>query len=201
MTRYCGVPSLLGAVLLLAGCSSTSSPLPRTDAPAPVPASSSVFAGHARAFRFVKEAWVASPEYDYDFIVFERRYADRWETIKEIHRRHPKYDGRAGPRDQTVWFLVRTSPASDGGTDLAVEGSLGRGSGHEKAGGGGVELELASARKGWFVPYDTIRIRQKRTAVEGRIEETVEVLSKKAGREVPFMKMEEEGLLYRPVRP
>jgi hypothetical protein len=148
----------------------------------------------------VKEGWVAVPEYDYDFVVLERRSADRWEAVKEIHRRHPKYDGRAGPRDQTLYFLVRTSPAPDGGSDLVVESSLGRGSGHEKAGGEGVLLELASSRKGWFVPFDTIRIRQERPVVEGRIRETVELLSRKKGREVPFMKMEEDGLVYRPVR-
>ena len=183
---------------LLAGCSSTTSPLPLTDTPPPVPSSSSVFAGHARAFRFVHQAWVAAPEYDYDFLVLERRLDDHWEAIKEIHRRHPMYDGRAGPRDQTLYFFVRMSPAPDGGHDLVVEGSLGRGSGHEKS-GGGLVLELASAQKGWFVPFDTIRIRQERPAGEGRVQETVELLSKKKGREVPFMKIEEEGLVYRPV--
>jgi hypothetical protein len=192
---------LLAGAAFLGGCSSTTSPLPLTDTPPPAPSSSSVFAGHARASRFVQGAWVAAPEYDYDFLVLERRFAGHWEAIKEIHRRHPRYDGRAGPRDQTLYFLVQMSPAPDGGYDLVVEGSLGRGSGHEKAGGGGLVLELAPARKGWFVPFDTIRIRQERPAAEGRIQETVELLSKGKGREVPFMKMEEEGLVYRPVRP
>lgn len=198
MTRAPALPALLAA-LLLAGCASTSSPLPFTEAPPPDSPASSVFAGHARAFRFAKGAWVAAPEYDYDFIVLERRSAGRWETIKEVHRRHPKYDGRAGPRDQTLWFVVRTSPSPDGGSDLAVEGTLGRGSGHEKAGGEGVVLELAYARKGWFVPFDTVRIRQERPVADGRLEETVELFSRKDGREVPFMKMEERGLVYRPV--
>ena len=75
----------------------------------------------------------------------------------------------------------------------------GRGLGHEKAGGGGLVLELASAQKGWFVPFDTVRIQQERPAGEGRVQETVELLSKKKGREVPFMKIEEEGFVYRPV--
>lgn len=192
---------LLVFAAFLAGCSSTTSPLPLTAGPPPVPASSSVFAGHARAFRFVREAWVATPEYDYDFLVLERRFAGHWEAIKEIHHRHPGYDGRAGPRDQTLYFLVRTSAARDGGDDLAVEGTLGHGSGHEEAGGRGLVLELTAARKGWFVPFDTIRIRQERPAVEGRLRETVELLSKGKGREVPFMKMEEEGLVYRPSCP
>src|ERR1039457_2298463 len=82
-----------------------------------------------------------------------------------MHRRHPRYDGLAGPRDQTLYFFVRISPAPDGGYDLVVEGSLGRGSGHEMAGGGGLGLELASAQKGWFVPFDPIRIRQEPPAI------------------------------------
>jgi hypothetical protein len=93
------------------------------------------------------------------------------------------------------------SPAADGGYDLVAEGSVGSGSGHEKAGGGGLVLELASARKGLFIPFDTIRIRQDRSGGEGRLEETVELFSKRKSGEVPFMKMEEEGLVYRPVAP
>src|ERR1035437_3257575 len=90
---------LLVFAAFLAGCSSTTSPLPLTDTPSPASSSSSVFADH-------------------------------WEAIKEIHRRHPRYDGRAGPRDQTLYFFVRMSPAPDGGYDLVAEGSPGRGSGH-----------------------------------------------------------------------
>jgi hypothetical protein len=194
------VPILLAAATFVSGCSSMTSSLPLTDVPPPAPASSSAFAGHAVAFRFAEGMWVAAPEYDYDFLVLERRFSDHWEAIKEIHRRHSKYDGRAGPRDQTLYFRVRMSPAADGGHDLVVEGSLGRGSGHEKA-GGGLVLELASAQKGWFIPFDTVRIRQERPASEGRVQETVELLSKGKGREIPFMKMEEDGLVYRPVRP
>lgn len=195
MTRPRALSALVVTVLL-GGCASTRSPLPLAEGPPP--AASLVFAGHGRAFRFAKEAWVAAPEHDYDFIVLERRSADRWETIKEVHRRHPRYDGRAGPRDQTLWFVIRTSAAADGGLDLEVEGTLGRGKGHEAAGGEGVVLELAYARKGWFVPFDTVRIRQERLVADGRLEETVELLSRKDGREAPFMKMEEQGLVYRP---
>lgn len=197
MSRARILPILLAA-LVLGACASTRSPLPFSEGPPPAASSSLVIAGHARAERFTKGAWTAAPEYDYDFVVLERRFSDRWETVKEIHRRHPRYDGRAGRRDETLWFVVRTSPAADGGLDLAVEGTLGRGSGHEKPGGEGVVLELAYARAGWLVPFDTVRIRQERPAADGRIEETVELFSRKEGREVPFMRMEETGLLYRP---
>jgi hypothetical protein len=190
---------LLVLAAFLAGCASLSTPLPLTSTPPSAPFSSSVFVGHARAFRFVNEVWVAAPENDYDFTVLERRFADHREAIKEIHRRHPRYDGRAGTRDQTLWFSVQMSAAADGGYDLVADGSEGSGTGHEVAGGGGFVLELAYARKGWFVPFDTMRIRQDRRAEKGRMQETVELLSKGKGREVPFMRMEEEGLIYLPV--
>ncbi|MGE5344797.1 MAG: hypothetical protein ACM3JH_02490 [Acidithiobacillales bacterium] len=187
---------LLPLAAVLSGCSSLSTPLPLISTPPPAPLSSSVFEGRARAYRFVGGAWVAAPEDDYDFIVLEQRYADHWEAVKEIHRRNPKYGGRAGPRDQTLYFSVRMSLAKDG-HDLVVESSEGNGTGHETA--AGFVFELAYAHRGWFVPFDTIRIVQERSAGEGRLREIVELLSKKKGGETPFMKMEEEGLVYRPV--
>ncbi len=192
-------PILLGVAFSLVACASHT-PLPLTDKPLPAALSSSVFVGHGHAFRFTDGRWVPVPEYDYEFSVLERRYSDRWEAVKEIHRLHPRYNGLAGPRDQTLYFTVRTSPAADGGLDLKIEGTLGTGQGHENP-GGGIVLELTPAEKGWFVPYDTIRIRQSRGAAEGRLEEVVELFSKRDGREVPFMKMQEEGILYRPVAP
>ncbi len=189
---------LFTVIFPLVACANLHTPLPLTDVPPPAALSSTVFVGYAQASRFVGGNWVPVPEYDYEFLLLERRFADRWETIKEIHRRRPRYDGRAGPRDQTLYFAVRTSPASDGGLDLVVEGTLGTGKGHEEP-GGGLVIELASAERGWFVPFDTIRIRQTRGPTKGRVEEVVELFSRKDGREVPFMKIHEEGAIYRPI--
>ena len=191
---------LIVVAFSLAACSSLHTPLPLTEVPPPAALSSSVFVGHGHAFRFVKGSWVPFPEYDYEFSVVERRFSDHWEAVKEIHRLHPRYDGWAGPRDQTIYFRVRTSPAADGGLDLTVEGTLGAGKGHEKP-GGGIVLELTPAEKGWFVPFDTIRIRQDQGSANGRVAEVVELFWRRNGREVPFMKMQEEGIVYRPVAP
>ena len=191
---------LIVVAFLLVACSSLHTSLPLTDVPLPPALSSSVFVGHGHAFRFTEGRWVPVPEYDYEFSVLERRFSDHWEAVKEIHRLHPRYDGRAGPRDQTLYFMVRTSPAADGGLDLMVEGTLGTGKGHEKP-GGGIVLEVTPAEKGWFVPFDTIRIRQSRATQNGRLEEVVELFSRKNGQEVPFMKMQEEGIIYRPIAP
>lgn len=193
-------PLLAVIALSLAACTSLQTSLPLTDQPPQPPLSSFVIVGHAQATRFVAGNWLPVPEHDYDFIVQERRFADHWETIKEIHRRHPRYDGRAGLRDQTLYFTVRASPTADGSLDLAVEGSLGTGKGH---GGpeGGMVIELTPAERGWFVPFDTIRINQSREEADGRLAETVELFSRRNGKEVPFMRMTETGVVYRPTAP
>lgn len=190
---------LIFAVTLTA-CSRLNTPLPLTDLPPPRPLSSFVLIGHARAFRSDQGKWVREAGQDYDYLVLERRYATRWEAVKEIHHLNPGYDGRAGPRDQTLYFAVTTSAAADGGLDLAVSGTLGTGVGHASP-NGAVMIELMPAQRGIFVPYDTIRIRQKREGVAGRMEEVVELFSRRQGGEVPFMKMEEEGVIYRPCPP
>jgi hypothetical protein len=190
---------LVVITLSLAACTSLKTSLPLTDQPPRRPLSSSVFVGHALAARFVAGRWQPVPEQDYDFIVLERRFADRWEAVKEIHRRHPHYDGGAGPRDQTLFFTVHTSPAVDGGLELAVEGSLGAGTGHMGP-GGGLVIELVAADRGWFVPFDTVRISQSREEAAGRLTETVELFSRRNGEETPFMRMAEEGTVYRPAR-
>lgn len=188
---------LLLLLLPLIGCGSTRSPVPLASGPQPEPLSSTVLAGRAKAWRFTKGAWVEAPAYDYEFLVFDRKYEGRWEVLKEIHRRDPRYDGRAGPRDQTIFFTVLTAPAAGGGQDLTVRSTLGSGTGHADAGGDGFVIEMVAARKGLFVPFDTVRIRQ-RSSRDGHLEETVELYSRKHGVEQPFMKMEEQGLVYRP---
>ncbi len=191
---------LFTVIFPLVACANLHTPLPLTDGPPPAALSSTVFVGYAQASHFVNGNWVPVPEYDYEFLLLERRFAGRWETIKEIHHRHPRYDGRAGPRDQTLYFSVRIFPAADGGLDLAAEGTLGTGKGHEGP-GGELVIELASAERGWFVPFDTIRIRQTRGPTKGWVEEVVELFSRKEGREIPFMKMQEEAIVYRPIAP
>jgi hypothetical protein len=190
---------LLALTFALGACGGGASRLPLVSAPPAEPAASSVFVGRATAFRSLHGVWTRVPGYDYDFTVVERRFPSRWDVVKEIHRRHPDYDGLAGPRDQTLHFEIAASSASDGGLDLAVRGTLGSGTGHEDR-SGRLLLELRSASKGWFVPYDSIRIRQDRADADGRLAETVELFSTKRGTEIPFMRMEETGQLFRPVK-
>lgn len=183
-------------VLTLDACS-TSSPLPFRAGPPPEALSSRLWVGHGVAHRWSKGTWVAAPAFDYDFVVLEKRFADRREAIKEIHRRDPGYNGLAGRRDQTLWFTVRVTRETGGGNDLAVESSLGNGSGHEDERGGAV-FEMASSQSGLFVPFDHVRITQTPAERPGRIAETVELYSKRRGGDVPFMRIEEEAVAYRP---
>lgn len=190
---------LLALTFALGACGGGPSRLPLTLTPPPEPASSAVFVGRSVAFRHLRGEWKRVPGYDYEFTVVANRFPGRWDVVKEIHRRHPDYDGLAGPRDQTLHFEITTSPAAGGGTDLAVRSTLGSGTGHEDQ-DGRLVFELTSASKGWFVPFDSIRIRQEPPDLEGRIRETVELFSKKNGTEIPFMRMEETGQLYRPAK-
>jgi hypothetical protein len=190
---------LFALTLLLGACGGGASRLPLTLTPGPDPVSSAVFVGRSVAFRHVHGAWERVPGYDYEFTVVTDRFPDRWDVVKELHRRHPDYDGLAGPRDQTLHFEMTTTHATDGGTDVQVHSTLGSGTGHEDP-RGRLVLELTSASKGWFMPFDSVRIRQEPPDPEGRIRETVELFSRKNGTEIPFMKMEEAGQLYRPAK-
>jgi hypothetical protein len=66
---------------------------------------------------------------------------------------------------------------------------------------GELVIELTPAEQSWFVPFDTIRISQSREEADGRLAETVELFSRRNGEEVPFMRMSEEGIVYRPTAP
>jgi hypothetical protein len=49
--------------------------------------------------------------------------------------------------------------------------------------------------------HRTIRIRQSRRTTKESLEEVVELFSRRDGREIPFMKMQEEGIVYWPIAP
>ncbi len=61
----------------LVACSSLYTPLPLIDEPPPAALSSTVFVGYAQASLFAKGNWVPVPEYDYEFLLLERRFAGR----------------------------------------------------------------------------------------------------------------------------
>ena len=192
------VTALLIPFVLLFGCSSLRSPLPLTEK-AEKPLRMAVFVGTGEAYRFTQGGWQRQATYDYDFSVVQRYYEDGWETIKEIHRRHPDYDGRAGAREQTFYFRVKTLPAEGKSLTLLVQSSWGHGSGTADAGLTHVVVELTPDISR-FAPFNVFRITQFYSYDEGRLRETVELFKKKEGQEKSFMKMEEEADLFLPAR-
>lgn len=185
---------LLLILSLFSGCAPAIAPLPLSDS-LPAPARARVFAGTGEAFRSEDGQWVRMPSYDYEFIVLHRRYADGWESIKEVHRRHPEYDGRGGERDQTLYFRVRHPAPDSDGVPLSVESTLGSGQGSADRQFGEMTIEFKPDISR-FAPFNTYRITQH--IGEHRVSEVIELLKVKDGGEIPFMKMVEEGIIYEP---
>ncbi|HYQ48505.1 MAG TPA: hypothetical protein VEP69_05530 [Thermodesulfovibrionales bacterium] len=205
MMRYSGVSikCLAMTVLVMAGialssCSSLHSPLPLTEK-AEKPLRTAVYVGTGAAYRFVRGGWERLPSYDYEFSVVRRFHEDGWESVKEIHRRHPDYDGRAGGRDQTLYFRVKTGSAEDKIRTLNVQSSWGQGTGTADADMGNIVVEF-SPDISRFAPFNTFRITQKFLFEEGKLRETVEIFKKQGGQERPFMKTEEEADIYMPMK-
>lgn len=187
-------PLLLPFILF--GCSIPYSVLPETETFSLLPLFSIVVVGEGQAYRFSEGAWMEVPSYNYEFTVLQRRYKNRWESIKEIHRRHPLYDGRAGQRDQTHYFIVRFDPALDKRVEFFADTSLGKGKGWTDSEFRSLAVELTPANISRFAPFNTYRITQSYKYEEGYLRETVELFKKKDGKEEPFMKMEEKAMIY-----
>lgn len=192
---------LLSAILcgiLFSGCVSSRSALPLTDQ-LQSPQKAEVYAGRSKAYQFSGSEWIRMPSNDYEFIVLRKMEQSGWETIKEIHRRHPEYDGRAGARDQTLYFNVRSSGDAGGRKELIVDSTWGKGSGHADADLLNLVVEF-TPEISIFAPFNTFRITQRISYADGRLIETVDLFKKKDGAELLFMKMEEEAVIFLPMK-
>lgn len=190
------VISLIGiaciVMLTLSACASPP-PLHLTDS---FPAEADrVLAGRGTAYRFADGQWNRIPSYDYEFSVVQRFREDGWESVKDIHRRHPDYDGRAGARDQTLYFRVRHEKTSAGSILLRAISSLGSGEGHADSGLRHISINFRPEISR-FAPFNTYRITQE--IGEDSVVETIELFKLKDGREIPFMKVVEEAVVFEP---
>lgn len=132
-----------------------------------------VWVGYGEAERLEQGAWRRIPAFDYELTVEQHRYADHWESVKSMRRRHPLYDGSAGPRDQTMFFRVDLGAvAADGTVPLAIVSSLGRGEGAADRRFSASSL-VFHPDTGSFAPFDTYRIDQRYRYDGGTLEETV----------------------------
>lgn len=174
------------------------SPLPTAAQAWPESEITLVWVGRGEANLFQGGAYQRSPKHDYDFMVVQRRYRDRWESVKEMHRRHPDYDGSAGPRDQSYYFRIGFAARADepeGKVGVTVASTWGPGVGTTdpefRNAAFSTRPEVSS-----FAPFDTLRLQQHYRYEEGSLEETVELLDHSGGKEVPYVRNDERATLY-----
>lgn len=192
-------PSALTLAVALAlsasGCAAGRPPLDLGAGPRPAPEVTLVWSGRGEAERLEGGAWRRTPEFDYEFSVVQRRYPDRWESVKTLRRLHPAYDGSAGPREQVMSFRVAYGAAAGGQVASTIASTLGDGTGRTDPEFRHAVLEL-DAGTGSFAPFDTFRITQDYRYEQGRLEETVELLRRGPGAEQPWVRNHEVATLY-----
>lgn len=177
---------------LLAACASPRSWVPPASAqPDEV---TLVWVGTGRCERLVDGAWVHAPQFDYDFSVEQRRSRDRWESVKSLRRRHPDYDGSAGPRLST-WFFHLDLAGEGPGVAVGVRSSLGDGVGTTDSAFRHADLELR-ADVGSLAPFDRYRIVQDYRYEDGVLEEVVSLDKGPA----PWVRNLERATLFAPQR-
>nr|MCU0451871.1 hypothetical protein [Bernardetiaceae bacterium] len=185
------------AFLLLTSCSSSE--------PAVIPLNRSValddtytiiWNGISKAYRYENGQWLRAESYDYQFDVVQKRYDNRWKSVKSLHRIHPDYDGRAGARDQTMYFEVAYQNLVDGKVQAAIQASLGNGTGTTDPEFRQSTLTMYVPNASRFMPYNKFRITQNYDYEKGVLTETVELIDEKDGKETPFMKNEETALIF-----
>ncbi len=191
--------ALTVSVLAIAG--PATSPIPASATPFPASQNLLVWVGTGAASVFVDGAWRRAPSHDYAFSVTQRRYADRWESIKVQHRRHPDYDGSAGERDQVHYFKIEL-PAPGAAPEVAfnLRSSFGDGDGRidREFREGTMAFEARGISR--FAPFNRYRINQQYRYEQGELLEVVELFKAKGSTETPFMRFEERADLFAPRR-
>jgi hypothetical protein len=194
------LPVIVMCALLLggAGCASTEQALMPTQEHTEAPLLTLVWIGTGKTERLDDGVWVRAPEFDYEFSVEQRRYADRWESIKSLRRRHPRYDGSAGPREQHMYFAVRyDAPDATGRVNAAIQSSLGSGQGFTDREFREATITL-SPEVSVMAPFDTYRITQRYGYEAGELHEVVELIDHVDGEERPWVRNLEDALLFGP---
>lgn len=156
-----------------------------------------VWVGTGESFLFKDGKYIRTESNDYAFEVVQRRYANSWKSAKNMHRIHPGYDGKAGPREQTLFFGIDFRRENEEIVS-SIESSLGSGQGQSDAQFREQIIELAVDGVSSFAPYNTIRITQHYQYEAGQLLETVELFKRKDGKEIPFAKIEEKAAIFRP---
>jgi hypothetical protein len=183
-------------VLGLSGCSTSSKIIvPLTNQVVVDDTYTIIWNGTSTAYRYVDGKWDRAANYDYQFSVMQKRYDNQWKSIKTLHRMNPDYDGKAGQRDQTMYFELHYRSKKDSVLCNLIS-SLGKGSGYTDKEFRKQTLEFKVEGMSKMAPYDHIRIVQEYKYEKGVLEETVFLFKKKDGKEIPFMKNEERASFF-----
>jgi hypothetical protein len=155
-----------------------------------------IWNGYSKAYVFKNGNWLRAETFDYYFDVIQKRYDKEWKSVKSLHRIHPDYNGKAGKRDQTMYFGVNYNSLENGIVKAAIHSSLGDGKLNTDSEFRNSEINIDLKGANMFMPYNKIRIKQHYDYEKGKLTETVELLKAKNGQETPFMKNEEEAYFY-----
>jgi hypothetical protein len=158
-----------------------------------------IWVGKGNSYLFVDGKYIRSESNDYSFEVVQRRYGNSWKSIKNMHRIHPDYDGKAGAREQIMFFGIQYSKHSDKIVSK-INSSLGNGVGFSDNEFREQTIQFAVDDISSFAPYNTMRITQHYKYEQGVLFETVELFKLKDGKETPFAKVEEEASIFRPIK-
>jgi hypothetical protein len=166
----------LPLTLLALSCATSQPWLPLSPTALPTGDLTLVWVGRGECERLEHGAWVRRPELDYDFSVEQHRIGDHWESVKNMRRLHPDYDGTAGERTQTYFFRLAFGPV-DATQRVAAEvtTSLGNGTGVTDGEFRQAELTFSAAGVSSMAPFDRYRITQQYDYEGGRLTELVEL--------------------------
>jgi hypothetical protein len=158
-----------------------------------------VWVGKGESYVYLDGKYVRNESNDYSFEVIQRRYGNKWKSVKNMHRIHPEYDGKAGEREQTMFFGIDFSE-QDGKILSTINSSLGSGKGVSDIEFREQTIQFAAEGVSSFAPYNSYRITQHYKYEEGMLLETVELFKIKDGKETPFAKIEEKAHIFRPTK-
>jgi hypothetical protein len=185
------------ASMILASCSSSKQIIvPLSDSLDLDDTYTIIWNGISKAYRYENGQWVRAENYDYQFNVVQKRYDNHWKSVKSLNRMHPDYDGKAGKRDQAMYFEVTYKNLIDGKVQAIINSSLGKGTGTTDTEFRKSVLTMYVPNASNFMPYNKFRITQNYNYEEGVLTETVELIQEKDGKEMPFMKNEETALIF-----
>jgi hypothetical protein len=189
------------AMSALGHAAPAASAIPASASPFPPSQNLLVWVGTGSASVFVDGVWRRAPSQDYEFSVTQRRYGERWESVKVQHRRHPDYDGSAGARDQVHYFKLELPAASStSGLSFNVRSSFGDGGGQIDREFRAGTMEFDARDVSMFAPFNRYRITQQYRYEQGELIEVVELFKKKGTMDTPFMRFEEQAGLFAPRR-